>query len=307
VAVGRHDPIDLVYTWVDGEDPALRADIERHARRPGDRNPERFRDRFELLRYSLRSVERHLPWIRNVVLFTRRPQVPRWLDRSHPRLRIVHHDELPGLAPYLPTFNSVVAESFVHELPGLSSHFLYCNDDFLFGAPTPRSEFVAPDGRIRLTGTFFGEWLPFRVRRGRWVLYGGGELEHVPRLFCRSWFEQMLARRPGAVDRTRRSRFRRSGDLRPDRMYRAFLLAPWRRHRVEVVPWRDLRRVHRFVRIENEVVELRDRLDELRRAAPRYYCLNDDQGPRPDPGAETLVRAFLQESFPAPSSFEVAP
>jgi hypothetical protein len=33
---------------------------------------------------------------------------------------------------HLPTFNSLAIESHIHRIPGLSKHFIYMNDDFLF-------------------------------------------------------------------------------------------------------------------------------------------------------------------------------
>ena len=60
-----------------------------------------------------------------------------------------HHDELSGFAPYLPTFNSTAIESFVHAVPGLSDHFLFMNDDFLFGAPTVPEDFLTTTGKTQ--------------------------------------------------------------------------------------------------------------------------------------------------------------
>ena len=48
--------VDLVYAWVDGDDSQLQADLRRYASGSGDLNPERWRDLYDLLRYSLRSV-----------------------------------------------------------------------------------------------------------------------------------------------------------------------------------------------------------------------------------------------------------
>ena len=39
-----------------------------------------------------------------------------------------HADFIP--AEFLPTFNSVVIERYMHRIPGLSEHFVYFNDDF---------------------------------------------------------------------------------------------------------------------------------------------------------------------------------
>ena len=90
--------VDLVYAWVDGDDPELQADMRRYASGSGDLNPERTRDLYDLLRYSLRSVAMFAGWIRNIHIITRRPQVPAWLDLSNPRVHVVHHDELSGFA-----------------------------------------------------------------------------------------------------------------------------------------------------------------------------------------------------------------
>ncbi len=94
--------VDLVYAWVDGDDPQLQEDMRHYASGSDDLNPERTRDLYDLLRYSLRSVAMFAGWIRNVHIITRRPQVPTWLDLNNPRVNVVHHDELSGFAPYLP-------------------------------------------------------------------------------------------------------------------------------------------------------------------------------------------------------------
>ena len=82
--------IDLVYLWVDGNDPAWLA--KKNAYLPADKrvDPEaagecRFVENDEL-RYSLRSAERYAPWIRRIYILTD-DQTPAWLDTSNPRVR----------------------------------------------------------------------------------------------------------------------------------------------------------------------------------------------------------------------------
>ena len=53
--------------------------------------------------YSLRSLEKFAPWIRNVYLVTN-GQVPSWIDVSHPRLKIITHDMIFPNTSHLPTF-----------------------------------------------------------------------------------------------------------------------------------------------------------------------------------------------------------
>lgn len=93
-------PIDVVYTWVDGDDPQWRAAKDRVLAELG-REPlaaadgsARFRDRDEL-RYSVRSIDMYAPWVRNIYVVTA-GQTPTWLDTDHPRIHVVDHRELFG-------------------------------------------------------------------------------------------------------------------------------------------------------------------------------------------------------------------
>ena len=146
--------MDIVYTWVDGSDPEHQKSYRRHS---GEATTDlvegayRYRDNDEL-RYSLRSVERYAPWIERVFVVTN-GQVPDWLDLSHPRLRLVTHDEIFPDPSHLPTFNACAIEQHLHRIPGLSDPFLYFNDDVLFGAPMRPEDFITPAGgpKLRLT------------------------------------------------------------------------------------------------------------------------------------------------------------
>ena len=87
----------------------------------------RFRD-YGFLKYWFRGVEKFAPWVRKIHFVTS-GQKPEWLDESNPKLHLVHHkDYIP--AQFLPTFNSVVIEYYLHKIPGLAEHFVYFNDDF---------------------------------------------------------------------------------------------------------------------------------------------------------------------------------
>ena len=127
--------IDIVYLWVDGNDPQWRARRHEAARHRGTIDPGamalygnvegRFRDNDEL-RYSLRALERHFPGHGHVYIVTD-GQTPSWL-RPSPHLSLVDHRDLIP-ASQLPTFDSAHIESYVHRIPGLSERFFYFNDD----------------------------------------------------------------------------------------------------------------------------------------------------------------------------------
>jgi len=148
-------PIDVVYTWVDGGDPAWRERKARALRANGwvsgvsrqTANDSRYASRDEL-RYSLRSLHAFAPWVRHVFLVTD-DQVPAWLDTTRPDVTVVGHREIFGDTGRLPTFNSQAIESRLHRIPGLAEHFLYLNDDVFLGRPVPPEMFFTPGGLTR--------------------------------------------------------------------------------------------------------------------------------------------------------------
>lgn len=99
----------------------------------------RFNDKNEL-KYSLRSVEMYAPWIRNVFVVTN-GQVPGWLNLSHPRIRLVKHEDIFENKSHLPTFNSAAIEVNLHHIKGLSNKFLYFNDDIFLAQPVKLDDF----------------------------------------------------------------------------------------------------------------------------------------------------------------------
>lgn len=302
-APGIPASLDVLYTWVDGNWPGYADVLQRFSPQKIDLNPERYRDTHQLLRYSLRSIEQFCPWVRRVVLFTMRPQAPAWLRRDHPKVRIVHHDEVMDPA-ILPTFNCNTIESHLHLVPELRSQFLYLNDDFLFGRATRPGDFFAPDGRIKVFGSLVGEHPPFRIYDGRHRLVSLGFIEHAPILVDRELLAEAVASRPAAIAATRRERFRTNAQVRTDFLYRYHLIAR-RRDQAVVEPFWRLLRYHRFHKIRNRPRTERRAFDRLRQLRPKFYCLNDDQRDTPHPEVNAIVHDFLEELYPQPSSFEV--
>uniref|UniRef100_A0A3P8XET4 N-acetylglucosamine-1-phosphotransferase subunits alpha/beta n=1 Tax=Esox lucius TaxID=8010 RepID=A0A3P8XET4_ESOLU len=96
-----------------------------------DVSASRFEDNEEL-RYSLRSVEKHAPWVRHVFIVTN-GQIPSWLNLDNPRVSVVTHQDIFQNLTHLPTFSSPAIETHIHRIPGLSQKFIYLNDDVMFG------------------------------------------------------------------------------------------------------------------------------------------------------------------------------
>lgn len=123
--------IDFVISWVDGNDPEWQKEKGLYERKKNglcedDNREARYRD-WDNLQYLFRGIEQFAPWVRTIHFVTW-GHVPKWLNTRHPKLHIVNHrDYIPG--EFLPTFNSNTIEWNLHRIDGLSSQFVYFNDD----------------------------------------------------------------------------------------------------------------------------------------------------------------------------------
>lgn len=123
--------IDFVVTWVDMDDPKWKNEYFRFNEKIDNSVNEfseaRFRDN-GFLKYWFRGVSAFAPWVRKIHFVTS-GQKPDWLNTKNPKLNLVNHkDYIPK--KYLPVFNSNLIEIYLHNIPGLSEHFVYFNDDF---------------------------------------------------------------------------------------------------------------------------------------------------------------------------------
>ena len=133
--------MDIVITYVDGNDPVWKQDYEKYTNVPVMQK--RFRD-WGTLKYLLRGIETYMPFIRNVYLVVSHPsQVPQWAETSQLNI-VLHKDIIPN--EYLPTFNCNPIEMHLHRISGLDEEYLYFNDDLYPLAPC-RSEDFFRDGR----------------------------------------------------------------------------------------------------------------------------------------------------------------
>ncbi len=125
------DKIDIVMTWVDGNDPqwiASKAEWEKKIKGidSSSNGITRYRD-WDNLQYVFRGIEKFMPWV-NKVHFVTCGHLPEWLNANCPKLHVVKHEDfIPG--KYLPTFNSNTIDINQHRIPGLADRFISFNDD----------------------------------------------------------------------------------------------------------------------------------------------------------------------------------
>ena len=122
--------IDLVYLWVDNKDELWLDKFKKYSEKTDSLDADatnvcRFYDNEEL-KFSLRSVEKNMPWINKIYIITDN-QKPDWLQTGD-KVEIVNHtDIIPN--DKLPLFNSCAIETRIPFIKNLSEYFLYANDD----------------------------------------------------------------------------------------------------------------------------------------------------------------------------------
>ena len=186
--------IDLVYTYVNPNDPILNekrrhyAKIDDNGEKTYSNGSARYSDNGELV-HSLQNAQKFLPFI-NHIYVAHAGSPPSWLVPSSKISLIRQEDLLPlGLAP---TFQSDVVECFLYRIPQLSEFYLYSNDDFFFSKVHEPSDFFNEDGvslvgvcdRFAGTGDIDGSFasseinsaraLQRRLRLPKHVLVGNG-------------------------------------------------------------------------------------------------------------------------------------
>jgi hypothetical protein len=319
-AVPRGKTVDVVYTWVDDRWPGYRDQLAQYSEKAADLDPGRTRDNLDLMRYSLRGLEKTFPMLGTVYLLTCRPQVPAWLDRSNPRLRIVHHDEIMSDS-ILPTFNSLAIITHLHLLPGISDQFLYVEDDMLIRPALKLTDLETGDGRPRIYPWKY--WTPQLseivdpMQESAWNLalamsdhlvnqhYGTSgrrrQICHAPLLIDRAAWQSVMEEFADSISHTRASRFRSAGNVDPASLYLWSRLA---QGRAVLEDRKTGRRISQYVPLEDFWPVTLLALLRSRTGLAGWVNLNDNFGPRPSRVTEWLVRRQLQAWYPEPSTFE---
>jgi hypothetical protein len=313
------EPVDIVYTWVDGADPDWRARMHKalesadlRATEPSALADSRFTSRDEL-KYSLRSLEYYASWANHIYIVTD-SQVPSWLNTDHPKITVVDHRDIFTDPSVLPVFNSHAIESQLHHIRGLSERYVYLNDDCFFLRPTDPELFYSGNGLAKhfpsVVPIDVGGWSPrdlpiiSAAKQGRDYLletYGRTvthRFKHTPHPQIRPVLEAMERERPEIFAQVAASVFRSPND---------YSIASSLHH---------FDAFERGLSVEGQIgyqfIDLgRPDLDlQLARVARAVdldvFCLNETTlSEESREAVDRAVSSFLSERFPVPSSFEL--
>tara|TARA_R100000322_G_scaffold170476_1_gene146476 strand:+ start:11923 stop:13437 length:1515 start_codon:yes stop_codon:yes gene_type:complete len=307
--------VDLVYTWVNNEDPKWLELIAPF--RPQDvtdaTSPSRFRSRDELL-YSLRSVSMYANFFRKIFIVSN-CSPPSWLDLADPRIEWIYHEDIL-FSSALPTFNSHAIETSLFRIPGLSEHFIYLNDDILFGRPSSVEDFFFSNGieraRFEPYGNLLGsvdESLPDYLNgainsrnllEGEFSITFSELITHSARPMRVSVWAQMWDRFGADLGDTMHNKFRSIADINPCLLYAHYSVL--RGHAVPDYPPTELIQSNHDFHSKFSSLLARQRFGV--RLMPSTICVNDGSDSHNNAEWDEACTRFLDDYFPAPSDFE---
>lgn len=295
-------PIDIVITWVDGQDFDLAARRKKYAlsdelERDDVGGVTRYAS-IDEIKWCVASINRFAPWVNKIFIVTdnQDPNVIPFLNDNFPHgfipMEIVDHKQIfEGYERFLPTFNSLSIETMLWRIPGLSRHFIEMNDDLMFGAPVCPEDFFAADGvpicfatkanipLTRLTRlikrhkdgrprpTFKGNMVAAAMIAGnRWSYF---MICHTVKPLVRDAFEECLGRHPELIERNIRNRFRHPEHFNAEELHYIYLS-----HRNQIV-LRNPKDVLFYFQPRGRNGYVQRKLSQLKAQSYKICCFNN--------------------------------
>lgn len=313
-------PVDAVYTFVNDTDPYWAVSKQKSLEKyfdPSIHNhdsihPNRFRNMDEL-KYSLRSLNKFVPWINKIYLVVAsQKQLPKWF-KTTPKMKVIIHSDIISNS-YLPTFNSHAIEANLHRIPGLSNIFIYINDDLFFGRPIEKHEIVTGrQGKIKIYPNHkrapigvssviqsahssawrnTNEWLNKKFKKET-----RHRIHHTISVLNKKYIEDLWNEMKNELTETTKQRFRSIKDYNL-----TCALHPYYVHYKNGAESMDVNVP--YIELTNDEQTNRIKFEEVFYSRPFVFCLNDTSS---EIIRETKqqMKDFLEEYFPEPSPFEI--
>ncbi len=328
--------IDFVITWVNMNDAEWKAEFSKYAHKTvNEKNSvseARFRD-YGFLKYWFRGVEKFAPWVRQIH-FISNGQKPEWLNADNPKLHLVKHKDYIPLE-FLPTFNSVVIERYLHRIQGLAEHFVYFNDDFYLinhlsterffqnGLPCDIATFLYNPSwsqwyrriknNLRIINRYFDKKEVMKRDHDKWFdkSYGSKAIwnyllkpydkfitlrtPHNAQPYLKTTFEEVWSKAEDELTATSANRFRASSDYTPE------LFRMWQICKGNFEPYNTYQDTKMFPLM----IKSRQAIKAIREQSYSLVCLNDNVHIRHYTQVMEEIRNAFQLILPEKSSFEL--
>ena len=331
----KHNKIDFVILWVDGNDPKWQEALSKYSKTP--KNNKHYRD-WDNLHYIFRAFEVFTPWV-NKIHFITWGHLPKWLNTDHPKLNIRNHTDFLD-KKNLPVFNSNAIEPSIYRIKGLSEKFVLFNDDLFITKPIPKERFFQNNlpcdslifnalssssgvghfvlNNLEILNKHFNKRAFLKHHFGKWFnpLYGKELLRniallpwsrftgfvdwHMPQPFLKSTFEEIWEKERAVLEQTSASKFRNCNDLNQ------YLFRYWQLAKGDFVPVSMNDTKYITMTMQN----LRNGEVERAIVSGKYalVCLNDSEKIATEEEfteAKKIVQEAFEKILPEKSAFEV--
>lgn len=314
------DGIDAVWLWVNGTDPKFLEELAKHGRKGG---AGRYRD-YNTLQYSIRSVWKFAPFIKNYYIVTMN-QIPSFLNPQKFKykdytLKIIDHKDIFPNKTDLPVFNSNALEVSIHNIPGLRSCFLYLNDDMMLGKELNPSHFITSDGLLNVYHNSWKAPEEERMKKNLWHRSVGYSNRKINELFhpnegivkhpyvshhCYFFKTDILREMEQKFqDRyvfTRKNKFRHGEDLAIPFQHGAYATESGKGKYVKEYNYY-------YGLVDNNTTNINKIINGIKKKNPQCICLNDgldEKKPEQMNKAVNMMTDFLRSLIPKPCPFEL--
>jgi len=335
-------PVDIVYTWVDGLDEKwllkknAALDKYNYFHKSSDvSGNKRFVNKDEL-KFSLRSIEKFCPWVRNIYLVTDN-QIPKWLNQNNKQIIIIDHKDLFDDKKCLPTFNSHAIEMRLHHIKNLSNNFLSFNDDQFIGRLCTKEDFFYKENHPKLymgkrksrlklrlimkypklkklTPHQFGLLNSRQLILKNYNKLINYDLAHIAKILNKNILHELEAQFLKSFNITLKNQFRDPKDTWIMSLHAYYLIAkglstPY--HTCGVSKRNYINKFYSLSGIKSEYgyIRLTDSINKIKKQAfliekyrPLSFCLND--WPNDNKEVDQIIMSLLISLFPKKSKYE---
>ena len=314
--------MDLVYLWCDDTDTNWSELRKKHLPKEKLDKQVVCKGRFvqnDELKYSLRSVEKYMPWVNNICIVSA-CKMPQWLNVNHHKIKIISEKSL--MDKYNPVFNSNAIETFWADIEGLSENFIYMNDDNLLAAPIKPQDLIDEDGKIicRMIYNKNSERLtPYchtiinmqKISAEKFGYECSYHPHHNLDVHNKTAFKQCNKMCAELVEQTRNNRFRTAQDWQ--RVLISYYMLATGSGKLKIInaykmSWLQWLKHNllNFGKKDSLILPLNFKTkkyyNKLNRYKPKFLCMEDNEHSNDDDRARG--KAFLQLLFPYKSEFE---
>jgi hypothetical protein len=305
--IDNNNPIDLVFTWVDGSDKKWLEKKKKYSKNISEIEDNIRYTNIDELKYSLRSVYKYANWVNNIYIVVDDDQKPEWLKLDNPEIHLIKHSEIFNNINDLPTFNSHSIECNLHNIPNLSKYFIYMNDDIFFGNYINKSDYISnklhyfnntdncvynlkyiPESKVN---GYYGAW-----NKTQNLLFNKFNIKpscqwHQGVILDKDNFKRVNDIFYDEFDKTSSSKFRSGDNIVPVGMCYQYGLQ--NEDYIRKTP------LSNYVINLNQTYNLDETLKDIMAAKPFAFCLNNNKDIN-----NQIVLDFLNKYFPDKSPYE---